>query len=97
MANGAWPIGAAIEVALTTSVAKEVVAVPRDALILRGKETFVMRVDANNKAERIAVETGTSKGDLIEVRGGISAGDRLVVRGGERLMPGQAVMIKKKA
>ena len=96
LANGAWPIGAAIEVALTTSAAKEVVAVPRDALILRGKETFVMRVDASNKAERIAVQTGTSKGDLIEVRGGaIVAGDRLVVRGGERLAPGQPVTIKK--
>ena len=61
LANAAWPIGAAVEVALTTAAAQAAVAgAARDALILRGKETFVMRLDASNKAERIAVETGTS-------------------------------------
>ena len=68
---------------------------PRDALVLRGSETFVFRVGADRKAERVAVETGRSSGALVEVLGGIAIGDTLVVRGAERLAPGQAVAIRE--
>lgn len=97
LADGAWPIGAAVEVSLAGAPDASAVTVPRDALILRGQENFVLRVGASNKAERIEVETGTSNGDLIEVRGAIVAGDRVIVRGGERLTPGQVVAIKKQS
>ncbi|HET7843726.1 MAG TPA: efflux RND transporter periplasmic adaptor subunit [Xanthomonadales bacterium] len=86
-------IGAPVEVAVPTAAPREVVAVPRDALILRATETFVFRVGADGKAERVGVTTGGAQGDLVEIRGAIAAGDRLVVRGGERLQAGQAVKI----
>jgi len=86
-------IGSPVEVAVPTAAPRAVVAVPRDALILRATETFVFRVAADGKAERIGVTTGGAQGDLIEVRGAIAAGDRLVVRGGERLQAGQLVKI----
>jgi RND family efflux transporter MFP subunit len=89
-----WPVGTAVEVALPLGATEQVVAVPRDALILRGRETFVFKVGAENKAERVIVETGSANGTMIEVKGAITVGDRLVVRGAERLQVGQVLAIK---
>jgi RND family efflux transporter MFP subunit len=93
----AWPIGTALQVGVPAGSAQAAVAVPRDALVLRGAETFVFRIGPDRKAERVAVETGRSSGDLVEVRGGIAVGDTLVVRGAERLEPGQAVAIRSRS
>ncbi len=60
--------------------------------MLRRDGTVVYRVNEDNVAERIEVDTGIASGDLIEVSG-ISPGDRVVTRGGERLRPGQKVMV----
>ena len=95
--DASWPIGAAVEVALPLGATEAVVAVPRDALILRGRETFVFKVGADNKAERVVVETGTAAGSMIEVKGAIEPGDQLVIRGAERLQQGQALTIKQPA
>lgn len=91
-----WPIGTAVQVGVPAGSASAAVAVPRDALVLRGAETFVFRVGTDRKAERIAVQTGRASGDLVEVRGAVAVGDSLVVRGAERLAPGQAVAIRER-
>lgn len=88
-----WPIGSALQVGLPSADPREVVAVPRDALVLRASETFVVRVADDDTAQRVSVRTGGAQGDLVEVMGEVHAGDRLVVRGGERLAPGQKVRI----
>lgn len=88
-----WPIGSALQVGLPSAEPRDVVAVPRDALVLRANETFVVRIAADDTAQRIAVRTGGAQGELVEVIGEIAAGDRLVVRGGERIAPGQKVRI----
>jgi RND family efflux transporter MFP subunit len=88
-----WPIGSALQVGLPSADPREVVAVPRDALVLRASETFVVRVAADDTAQRVSVRTGGAQGDLVEVIGEVHAGDRIVVRGGERLAPGQKVRI----
>ncbi len=67
--------------------------VPRDALILRREGAFVFRVDAENKATRIAVVTGDSLGDQVAVSGELSLGDQVVVRGAETLRDGGQVSI----
>ncbi len=82
--------GQSVRVAIPTSLAREVVAVPRDALVVRRDGTAVFRIGEDNLAERVAVVTGIADGDLIEVDE-VAAGDRVVIRGGERLKPGQAV------
>ena len=87
-----WPVGRSLRVAIPTAKAKQVVAVPRDALVLRREGASVFRIDAEGLAERVEVQLGLAAGDLIEVSG-IMAGDRVVTRGGERLRPGQAVNI----
>jgi RND family efflux transporter MFP subunit len=89
----AWVIGSPVRIALPNSDPKQLVAVPRDALVLRGSEMFVLRVTKENTVEKINVATGIGLGSLVEVIGDVSGGDRVVTRGAERLKPGQAVVI----
>jgi len=90
--NGDWPVGADVRVAVPSGEARRVLAIPRDALVLRRDGTTVYRIDGEGLAQRVSVDTGIAAGDLIEVNG-IEAGDRVVIRGGERLRPGQSVTI----
>ena len=73
---------------------KAVVTVPRDAVILRQGASYVMRVRADNTAERVAVNIGPGRDNSVQIDGMLRAGDRVIVRGGERLEPGQAVTVQ---
>ncbi len=88
-----WPVGLAVRVEVPTAVARKVVAVPRDALVIRRDGTSIFRVKDDDTAERVTVSTGVAAGPLIEVKNGVRAGDRIVIRGGERLRPGQKVVV----
>jgi len=89
----AWIIGSPVRVALPNSEPRELVAIPRDGLVLRGDNIFVMRVKDDNTVEKVMVETGIGLGGFVEVIGNVAKGDLIVTRGGERLQPGQAVTI----
>jgi RND family efflux transporter MFP subunit len=91
--NGAWTVGQPLRVALPTAKAEMVLAVPRDALVLRRDGAFVFRIDEENKAQRVAVQLGVASGDLVAVSGELQVGDRVVTRGGERLRQGSTVRI----
>ena len=86
-------VGSALEVGVPSDLPRQVVAVPADALVMRGDGNHVVRVDAGGQAERVPVEAGAVLNGLVEVQGGVRPGDRLVVRGAERLQPGQRVSI----
>jgi RND family efflux transporter MFP subunit len=86
-------VGSAVDVALPEDSGDATLTVPRDAIVQRQDQTYVMRVAANNTAEKIAVTQSSAAGEKVEVRGALLPGDRLVVRGAERLNPGQAVRI----
>jgi RND family efflux transporter MFP subunit len=88
--NAAY-VGDAAKVLVPSATPRNVLAVPRDALILREDNTYVFKVDKKNVATRVAVETGAEDGNLVEVKGQIGAGDHVIVRGGERLEQGQKV------
>ena len=92
VADRSWPVGQDVRVAIPTAAARAVVAVPRDALVLRRAGAAVYRVGENGLADRVAVVPGIAQDELIEVDG-IAPGDRVVTRGGERLRPGQPVRI----
>ncbi len=91
--SSGWPAGTVLRVAVPTATPREVIAVPRDALVLRRDGVSVFRVSADNKAEKISVETGVAEGTMIEITGDIRDGDQVIVRGGERLRPGQSLKI----
>lgn len=88
------PVGQTVRVTIPTANVREVLAVPRDALVLRGDGIAVFIIDEENKARRIRVTTGIGTGDWIEVSGPIKAGDRVVIRGNERLRAGQEVRVQ---
>jgi len=90
-----WTVGESVRLSMPTAVAKEVLTVPRDALVLRREGTFVYRIDDELKAEQVNVITGLGAGKLIEVIGNIKPGDRIVVRGAERLSTGAMVQISE--
>jgi len=83
--------GSAVTVSLPREQASLSTIVPRDALVLRETETFVVTVDQDNTARKIDVLVGRGIGDWISVTGKIIAGDRVIVRGGERLKDGEKV------
>jgi RND family efflux transporter MFP subunit len=91
--NPAWIIGSPVRIALPNSEPRELVAIPRDGLVLRGSDIYVMRVNSDNTAEKIAVETGIGLGVFVEVIGNVEQGDQIITRGGERIESGQAVTI----
>ena len=93
----AWVVGSPVRVALPNSDPRQLVAVPRDALVLRGTEMFVMRVNKENLVEKVNVDTGIGIGSMVEVIGAVSGGDKVITRGAERLKPGQEVVVAKKS
>lgn len=93
--NPAWVIGSPVRIALPNSDPRELVAIPSDALVLRGSEMFVLRVMEDNTVEKISVDTGIGLGDMVEVIGNVAGGDRVVTRGAERLQPGQSVVVSE--
>ncbi|QFT53311.1 efflux RND transporter periplasmic adaptor subunit [Microbulbifer sp. THAF38] len=88
-----WIVGMPVQVAVPLSEVSATMAVPRDALVLRNGETFVYRIDKEDKAERLTVRVGSGDGEWIAVYGDLDSGDRVVVRGAERLQSGQDVKI----
>ena len=90
-------IGEAVSITVPTASEKEVLTVPRDALVLRDSGIFVYVVDPKEKsAKRITVEVGEPDGDRVAIIGPVQAGDKIVVRGGERLRDGQPVTWEEK-
>jgi len=85
--------GSSVSVALPKDQANLSIMVPRDALILREQETFVVTIDEKELAHKIEVTVGRGIKEWISVQGKISAGERVVTRGGERLQSGDKVRL----
>ncbi|MCJ8293981.1 MAG: efflux RND transporter periplasmic adaptor subunit [Colwellia sp.] len=83
--------GTAVTVSLPKQAPREAILVPRDALILREKETYVLTIDDENKAQKVSVLVGQGVDSWISVTGALSIDDSVVVRGGERLQGGEKV------
>lgn len=65
--------------------------VPKDAVVTRGRESFLFVLTAESAARRVVVETGTGAGQWIAVRGAVAPGQNVVTRGNEALADGQTV------
>lgn len=88
-----WQVGESVRLAVPSAEAERVLAVPRDALVLRRDGASVFRVADDGTAERINVVPGLGAGDLVGVTGELTPGDRVIIRGAERLRDGQPVNI----
>ena len=86
-------VGDAAKVLIPSAEPRTVLAVPRDALVLREDNTYLFKLDKENKAERIAVETGAEDGNMVEVPGMLKEGERIIIRGAEQLESGQKVRL----
>jgi RND family efflux transporter MFP subunit len=91
-----WTVGESVRLSMPTAAEKQVMAVPRDALVLRREGTSIFRIKDDMTAEQVSVITGLGAGRLIEVIGDVNANDRIVVRGAERLSTGMTVNIREK-
>lgn len=87
-----WPVGLKVKVAVPNAESKEVIAIPRDALVLRRDSIHVFRI-TGEVAEQVTIQVGIGQGQLVEVIGPLSVGEQVVVRGAERLQSGQKVSI----
>jgi len=87
--------GSAVTVSLPKQTSKDATLVPRDALVLRERETFVLTIDDQNQAKKVNVLVGQGVGQWVSVSGALWAGDEVIVRGGERLQEGQKVRTDK--
>ena len=70
--------------------------VPRDALVPRGSQQILFRVqekEGQPTAELLEVKPGRYFGEAVEVFGDLRAGDRVIIRGNERLRPGQPLVM----
>ena len=92
-----WTVGESVRLTMPTDEAQEVLAVPRDALILRREGTSVFKVTDQSTVNQVKVVVGLGAGALIEVFGDLVAGDEVVIRGAEGLSDGMAIEIVRAA
>lgn len=83
-------IGQSITVNIPVSAPRDVLSVPKDALV-QARGGWTVFVAAGGKAEARPVQIGVALGDRFEVIDGLSAGEIVVTRGNERLRPGQDI------
>ena len=86
-----WTVGESVRLSMPTADVKHVLAVPRDALVLRREGASVFKVKDDSTVEQVNVITGLGDGSHIEVIGDLAEGDQVVIRGAERLEPGMEV------
>ena len=85
--------GQLVSVTLPLS-ANAALTVPRDSVVLREDGAFVMRINSEEKAERVSVEVAEANGEYIAVTGELKSGDRIAVRGSESLEDGELVSVQ---
>ena len=84
--------GEPVDVIVPTQTPREVLAVPRDALVIRRNGIYVYTV-VDSKAIKVDVKTGMASGDMIEVTGDLKVGQTIIIRGNERIRPGSDVNV----
>lgn len=87
-------LGQSVTLDVPVSAPREVVVVPKDAVVQSGGGWQVF-VNQDGTAAPRTVEIGTAIGETFEVLSGLAPGDEIVVRGNERLRPGQEIQAQR--
>jgi RND family efflux transporter MFP subunit len=82
--------GQSLTVDVPIGEAREVISVPKDALV-QAQGGWIVFVVADGKAQPRNVRIGVASGNRYEVVSGLEPGEQVVVRGNERLRPGQDI------
>lgn len=85
------------KVELPVDQRRQVMLVPKDALVLGGPQpvVYVVRQEAGTKkftAQAVPVQIGVAVGSWIEVRGQLEINQQIVIEGNERLRPGSEIL-----
>ncbi|WP_299734914.1 efflux RND transporter periplasmic adaptor subunit [uncultured Roseobacter sp.] len=83
-------IGQSITVSIPISAPRDVLSVPKDALV-QARGGWTVFVAEDGQATPRTVQIGVALGDRFEVLSGLTEGDVVVTRGNERLRPGQSI------
>ena len=83
-------IGQSITVNVPISAPRDVLSVPKDALV-QARGGWTVYVNDEGKAQPRTVQIGVALGDRFEVLNGLEEGEVVVTRGNERLRPGQDI------
>ncbi len=83
-------IGQSITVSIPISEPRDVLSVPKDALV-QARGGWMVFTAQDGQAQPRTVQIGVALGDRFEVLGGLAEGDVVVTRGNERLRPGQPI------
>ncbi|PWL35022.1 efflux RND transporter periplasmic adaptor subunit [uncultured Marivita sp.] len=88
--DAAIAVGQTVSLDVPVSEAREVLVVPKDALV-QSQGGWSVFVNQDGKAMPRPVEIGAALNNAFEVLTGLSEGDEVVIRGNERLRPGQDI------
>ncbi len=66
--------------------------VPKESIMTEGDNSYLFRISAD-KAEKVPVDTGQSRGPLIQIIGPVNLGDLIVLQGQSYLRDGSAVNV----
>lgn len=79
-------------VQLQLGLREKAIWIPEQAIVPKGKESFVFRVQ-QGKVDMVKVQLGIRKPGEVEVVSGVAAGDLVVTDGTLRIFPGASVML----
>ena len=82
-----------VSVEIESASARQVLTLPREAVVRDGNRTSVWMVNQNGQAERREVELGVASASRVEIRSGLSESDRVLLPGQQVLTAGQAVRL----
>lgn len=83
-------VGQTVTLDVPVSAPREVLVVPKDALV-QAQGGWSVFVHEDGKAMPRTIEIGSALNNSFEVLSGLNEGDEVVVRGNERLRPGQDI------
>jgi multidrug efflux pump subunit AcrA (membrane-fusion protein) len=76
---------------LQLASAKNVVTIPIEALVLKGRQETVYVLDGNNHVQIRDVAIGMEGTQLAEIKSGINAGDRVLIGGQDKYQQGEEI------
>ena len=83
-------------VQVQVGVREKAIWIPEAAIVPKGQDSFVFRVNGETKVELVRVNTGLRKVGEVEILKGLAAGDMVVTEGVQKIGPGSSVKLLDK-